>query len=63
MTTTNKENSHLEVWRDGREGAELFEMVSALYPICRSITGNGLRESLRQLQKHVGLSLHEVPTG
>ena len=46
-----------------REGAELFEMVSALYPICRSITGNGLRESLRQIQNHIGLSLHEVPTG
>lgn len=46
-----------------REGVELFEMVSALYPICRSITGNGVRESLRQLQSHIGLSLHEVPTG
>lgn len=45
------------------EGAELFEMVSALYPICRSITGNGVRESLRKLQLHIGLSLHEVPTG
>jgi aminopeptidase-like protein len=63
MTTTNKEISDLEVRQAGREGAELFEMVSALYPICRSITGNGLRESLRQLQKYVGLSLHEVPTG
>lgn len=63
MTTTNKEISRLEVRQDGREGAELLEMVSALYPICRSITGNGLRESLRQLQKHIGLSLHEVPTG
>lgn len=47
----------------GRDGAELFEIVSALYPICRSITGNGFRESLRQLQKHVRLSLREVPTG
>lgn len=46
-----------------REGSELFEMISALYPICRSITGNGLRESLRQLQRHVRLSLQEVPTG
>lgn len=45
------------------EAAELFEMVSALYPICRSITGNGLRESLKQIQNHIALSLHEVPTG
>lgn len=52
-----------EARQPAREGAELFEMVSALYPICRSITGNGLRETLRQLQAHIGLSLHEVPTG
>ena len=52
-----------EAWQPAREGAELFEMVGALYPICRSITGNGLRESLRQLQRHISLSLHEVPTG
>ena len=45
------------------DGVELFEMVSRLYPVCRSITGNGLRESLRQLQSHVRLALHEVPTG
>ncbi|HXC35610.1 MAG TPA: DUF4910 domain-containing protein [Candidatus Acidoferrales bacterium] len=64
MTTINEQTA--EVPQDcqlARDGAELFEMVSALYPICRSITGNGLRESLRRLQSHVGLSLHEVPTG
>lgn len=64
MSTTYTQIAEvLEAWQPAREGAELFEMVSALYPICRSITGNGLRESLRQLQKHVALSLHEVPTG
>jgi aminopeptidase-like protein len=64
MATNHKEITDvLEAWQPAREGAELFEMVSSLYPICRSITGNGVRESLRQLQNHVGLSLHEVPTG
>lgn len=34
-----------------------------LWPICRSITGNGLRESLRIIQELVPLELTEVPTG
>jgi len=46
-----------------REGAELYQLVSDLYPICRSITGNGLRESLRLIQRTAPLSLHEVPSG
>ena len=50
-------------WDAAREGAELYRIVSELYPICRSITGNGLRESLRLLQQHVPLSLHEVASG
>lgn len=50
-------------WDADREGAELYRIVSELYPICRSITGNGLRESLRLLQQHAALSFHEVPSG
>jgi aminopeptidase-like protein len=45
------------------EGVELHRLVSELHPICRSITGDGVRESLRQLQREVPLELHEVPTG
>jgi aminopeptidase-like protein len=46
-----------------REGQGLFQLVSDLYPICRSITGDGLRDSLRMLQREIPLSLHDVPTG
>jgi aminopeptidase-like protein len=42
---------------------ECYDLVRDLYPLCRSITGDGLRQSLRRLQSVVPLELHEVPTG
>ncbi len=44
-------------------GEELESVISELYPICRSITGDGLRASLKILQRTAPLTLHEVPTG
>jgi aminopeptidase-like protein len=44
-------------------GRELHALVAELYPICRSITGDGLRETLRHLQRFVSLTMHEIPTG
>jgi aminopeptidase-like protein len=41
----------------------MYACVQDLYPLCRSITGDGLRETLRRLGRHVPLVLHEVPTG
>lgn len=37
--------------------------MAELYPICRSITGEGVRETLRIMQKHISLEMHEVPSG
>jgi len=45
------------------EGREAYGIVEALYPICRSITGDGVRQSLRILQSTVPLQLLEVPSG
>jgi aminopeptidase-like protein len=44
-------------------GHLMYQLVDELYPICRSITGNGFRETLRILKKHIPLEIHEVPTG
>jgi aminopeptidase-like protein len=44
-------------------GAEMHALVSDLYPICRSITGDGFRATLSHLQKLLPLEVHEVPTG
>jgi aminopeptidase-like protein len=44
-------------------GCEAYNLISELYPICRSITGDGCRETLRILRKHIPLEVCEVPTG
>ena len=44
-------------------GEEIYQLISRLYPICRSITGNGVRKSLSILQEYIPIEVHEVPTG
>src|SRR5262245_51031176 len=46
-----------------RIGEEIYDLAARLYPICRSITGDGVRETLRLLGAEAGLDVHEVPTG
>lgn len=46
-----------------RAGQEMHEFASELYPICRSITGNGLRQTLAMIQKKIPLTITEVPSG
>lgn len=41
----------------------MYELMSELYPICRSITGNGVRETLKIIGKHIPLEIREVPSG
>ena len=46
------------------EGNDIYEIAARLFPICRSITGNGVRETLRILQEYCSeLEIHEVPSG
>ena len=44
-------------------GEQIFALAAKLYPICRSITGDGVRETLRAIGTHIQLEMHEVPTG
>ncbi|MFI6321263.1 DUF4910 domain-containing protein [Nonomuraea sp. NPDC050556] len=41
----------------------MHDLVRRLYPLCRSITGDGLRETLRIIGEHIPLEITEVPTG
>jgi aminopeptidase-like protein len=44
-------------------GEEMHALIARLYPICRSITGEGVRETLRILGERIALDIHEVPSG
>jgi aminopeptidase-like protein len=41
----------------------MYALASRLFPLCRSITGDGVRETLREAAGHIPLEIHEVPSG
>lgn len=41
----------------------MIDLITAAYPICRSITGDGVRRTLRMIQERIPLEIREVPTG
>lgn len=60
MVTTNLITQQL----DGATiGEDIYALASEIFPLARSITGNGVRETLRLLGRHIGLVMHEIPTG
>jgi aminopeptidase-like protein len=67
MTTNCEKRSSLLKEFDGCDltatGRELHAFAAGLYPICRSITGNGIRETLRRIHDRIPLEVTEVPTG
>jgi aminopeptidase-like protein len=44
-------------------GREMHALIERLFPICRSITGEGVRETLEILSRYVPLLVREVPSG
>jgi aminopeptidase-like protein len=45
-------------------GAQMHEFAARLFPICRSLTGNGVRQTLAEIRNHLpALAIHEVPSG
>jgi aminopeptidase-like protein len=41
----------------------MYGLIEELYPICRSITGDGLRATLRRIQREIPIAIREVATG
>ena len=44
-------------------GEEIFDFAARIFPICRSITGDGVRRTLAEIRSHLALETREVPTG
>ncbi|MDT0399202.1 DUF4910 domain-containing protein [Streptomyces edwardsiae] len=44
-------------------GEEMYALVERMYPLCRSITGDGVRATLGIVDEYIPLRMHEVPTG
>ncbi|HEY4281736.1 MAG TPA: DUF4910 domain-containing protein [Chthoniobacterales bacterium] len=42
---------------------DMHALIARLFPICRSITGDGVRETLRILREQIPIEVREVPTG
>ena len=48
---------------NSHEGFSIYELIEELYPICRSITGKGLKKSLEIISTKISLDIHEISTG
>jgi aminopeptidase-like protein len=44
-------------------GPYMGALINDLYPDCRSITGEGVRRTLRRIREDLPIELHEVPSG
>ncbi|HEX8060003.1 MAG TPA: DUF4910 domain-containing protein, partial [Cyclobacteriaceae bacterium] len=45
------------------EGEQMMNFIARLFPICRSITGNGVRQTLDIISEIIPLDRYEIPTG
>ena len=44
-------------------GQQMIDFMARLFPINRSITGEGIRETFEILRERIPLNIHHVPTG
>lgn len=44
-------------------GRAMHEFISELYPICRSITGDGVRKTIGMICRYIPLTTCEIPSG
>jgi aminopeptidase-like protein len=63
MTVAQRGGAGLPAGVTAGAGQELYELVAELYPVCRSITGDGVRQTLRIIGREIDLEVHEVPSG
>ena len=54
----------MSIFEVNNKGDEMYSWANDLFPICRSITGPGVRETLNYIKNLISdLKIHEVPSG
>ena len=53
----------IENIQNNDKGNNMYGIIKKLFPICRSITGNGTRQSLEIISKEFPIETYEIPTG
>ena len=53
----------IENIQNNDKGNHMYGIIKKLFPICRSITGNGTRQSLEIISKELPIKPYEIPTG
>jgi aminopeptidase-like protein len=48
---------------DPQVGARMHALIAELYPLCRSLTGEGIRQTLAIVRTHLPLDVHHVASG
>ena len=56
-------NLQIKISADPNIGDEIHHFMRELYPLCRSITGNGVRKTFELIEKRISIITHEVPSG
>jgi aminopeptidase-like protein len=63
LPTTAARPASIDARGSAAIGWAMHELISRLYPICRSITGDGVRATLRILRDIIPVEIREVPSG
>ena len=44
------------------KGGQMHQLITELFPICRSITGDGVAQTLNIIKRDIPLTIHKIPT-
>lgn len=55
--------TQIKVTNKNETGKEMYDLIRVLFPFCRSITGDGVRKTLKVIQEHIPIKIYEIPTG
>jgi aminopeptidase-like protein len=60
---SNVAERHVPERSENSAGERMHALATRLYPICRSITGQGVRDSLEIIREYIPLQIREVASG